>query len=152
MNRREMLTGAAAMLAAVTTGRALAADHAHMDHGQMDMQHAHSPNKHQALLSATADCVVKAQLCVQHCLVLLGQGDQEMAACAQSASQVIAACGAMQQLAAADSRHLPQMAKLAMDLCKECEDECRKMDKHPECKACGEACISCYRECKKIAA
>lgn len=144
MNRREMLTGAAAMVAAVTAGRAFAAEHDHMHHEP-------KANKHQPLLETSSDCVLKAQLCIQHCLVAMGQGEKELAACAQSASQVIAVCGALQQLAAADSRRLAQMAKLAMDVCKDCEDECKKMNKHPECKACGEACAACYKECKSIA-
>ena len=75
-----------------------------------------------------------------------------MAACAKSASQVEAVCGALQKLAAAEAKNLPQMAKLAMDVCKDCEEECKKTEKHPECKACMEACAACYKECKKIAA
>ncbi|KAF0204835.1 MAG: hypothetical protein FD173_1486 [Gallionellaceae bacterium] len=49
-------------------------------------------------------------------------------------------------------KNLPQMAKLAMDVCKECEEECKKTEKHPECKACMEASAARYKECKKIAA
>ena len=58
---------------------------------------------------------------------------------------------ALQQLAAGESKYLPQLARVAMDACKQCEDECKKTDKHPECKACGEACAACYKECKAIA-
>jgi Cys-rich four helix bundle protein (predicted Tat secretion target) len=75
-----------------------------------------------------------------------------MAACAKSSSQVVAVCTALQQLASAESKHLPQFAKVAMEICKECEEECKKTEKHPECKACKEACTACYEECKKIAA
>lgn len=89
---------------------------------------------------------------MQHCLVLLGQGDKDLAACAKSSSQVSAMCTALQQMASAESKYLPQLAKVAMDVCKDCEEECKKTDKHPECKACGEACAACYKECKAIAA
>lgn len=147
MNRRELLLGAAAMAAAATAGRAFAAGHEHMGH-----EHHAVSSRNDALIAAAADCALKANVCQQHCIDLLGQGDKSMAACAKSASQAAAVCTALQQLASADSRHLPQMAKLAMDVCKECEEECKKTEKHPECKACKEACIACYEECKKIAA
>ncbi|HLP99005.1 MAG TPA: Csp1 family four helix bundle copper storage protein [Sideroxyarcus sp.] len=147
MNRRELLMGVAAMAAAATTGRAFAAGHDHAMH-----DHHAMPSRNDKLIAAAADCTVKANICLQHCLDLLGQGDQSMAACAKSASQTVAICTALQQLAAADSRQLPQLAKVAMDICKECEEECKKTEKHPECKACKEACQACYNECKAIAA
>ncbi|TAJ76607.1 MAG: four-helix bundle copper-binding protein [Gallionellaceae bacterium] len=146
MNRRELLLGAAAMAAVAASGRVFAAEHdAHEHHREMS-------TRNNSLIEAASDCVLKAQICLQHCLVLLGQGDKSMAACAKSASQVEAVCGALQKLATAEAKNLPQMAKLAMDVCKDCEEECKKTDKHPECKACGEACAACYKECKKIAA
>lgn len=144
MNRRELLLGAAAIAAAATTGRVFAAD-MHEHHHEMSARNT-------GLIEAASDCVLKAQICLQHCLVLLGKGDTTMAACAKSASQVEAVCGALQKLAAAEAKSLPQMAKLAMAICKECEEECKKTEKHPECKACKEACAACYKECEKIAA
>jgi len=159
MNRRELLTGAAAMLAAVTAGRAFAAEHdkmdmGDMDMGNMDMSHGHEHHKstrNQKLIDVASDCVLKAQICLQHCLVSMGNGEKELAACAKISSQTEAMCAALQQMAAAESKHLPQLAKVVMDVCKDCEDECKKFDKHPECKACGEACAACAKECKAIA-
>lgn len=148
MNRREMILGAAAMAAVATAGRTFAAEH---DHMAMHDHHAMS-SRNDKLIAAAADCALKANICLQHCLVLLGQGDKSMAACAQSSSQAAAICAALQQLASAESKHLPQLAKVAMDICKECEEECKKTEKHPECKACKEACAACYEECRKIAA
>jgi Cys-rich four helix bundle protein (predicted Tat secretion target) len=147
MNRRELLMGAAALAAAATTGRAFAAEHDHSMHDH----HAMS-SRNDKLIAAAADCVLKANICLQHCLDLLGQGDKSMAACAKSSSQVAAVCTALQQLASAESKHLPKLARAAMDVCKECEEECKKTEKHPECKACKESCVACYEECKKIAA
>ncbi|MBI5007152.1 MAG: Csp1 family four helix bundle copper storage protein [Nitrosomonadales bacterium] len=150
MNRRELLLGAAAMAAAATTGQAFAATH---EHDHMSMHDHHGTMAHDGkLIAAAADCVAKANLCLQHCLVSLGKGDTELAACAQSSSQVIAMCNALLEMSAANSKHLPRLAKVAMDVCKECEEECKKTQKHPECKACMEACAACYAECKKIAA
>lgn len=152
MDRRELLTGVAAMVAAATAGRAFAAgEHEHMDHGKM--QHEHQPSaRNRKLIDAATDCVVKAQICVQHCLVLMGNGEKELAACARISSQTEAMCAALQQMAVAESKYLPQLAKVVMEVCKDCEEECRKFDKHPECKACGEACTACIKECKSVAA
>lgn len=156
MNRREMLTGAAAMVAAATAGRAFAAEPDHdmgnMDMSKMDMSHGHHKStRNQKLIEAASDCVLKANICLQHCIVAMSEGDKDLAACAKSASQVAAVCAALEQMAAAESKHLPLFAKAVMEVCKDCEEECKKTDKHPECKACGEACAACAKECKAIA-
>lgn len=148
MNRRELLLSAASVFAAATTGKAFASDH---DSMKMDMSHHHHSSRNNALITAAADCALKANICLQHCLVLLSQGDKDMAACAKSSSQVAALCAALEQMATAESKFLPQLAKVAMGVCKDCEEECKKTDKHPECKACGESCAACYKECKAIA-
>jgi Cys-rich four helix bundle protein (predicted Tat secretion target) len=149
MNRREMLLGAVAMATIAAAGVAVAAEHDH-EHMGMDMSHDHHSNPHAKLIAAASDCVLKANLCVQHCIVAMGQGEKDLAACAQSSSQVAAICTALQQLASADAKHLKELAKVAMDICKECEDECKKTEKHPECKACKESCAACYKECKAL--
>lgn len=147
MNRRELILGAAALAATASSGRVFAAQHDH------DHEHMHAvASSHDKLIAAAADCTVKANLCLQHCIVLMGQGDKEMAACARTSSQAAAICTALQQLAASNAKQLPKLARVAMDICKECEEECKKTEKHPECKACKEACIACYNACKEIAA
>lgn len=148
MNRRELLLGAAAMAATATAGKAFAAS----EHDHMGMAHDHKSTRNEKLIATASDCVLKANICVQHCIVLMGQGEKDLAACAKSASQLMSMCATLQHFASAESKFLPQLAKMAMDVCKDCEDECKKTDKHPECKACGEACAACYKECKKIAA
>ncbi|MGE5757867.1 MAG: four-helix bundle copper-binding protein [Sideroxydans sp.] len=149
MNRRELLLGVAAMAAAATAGKAFAAEHSH-DH-MAGMTHDHKSSRNDKLIAVAADCALKANICVQHCIVLMGQGEKDLSACANSSSQAAAICTALQQLAAADSKHLPQLARVAMDVCKACEEECKKTESHPECKACKEACAACYEECRKIA-
>lgn len=147
MDRREWLLAAGAATLAAASGAAGAADeHEHMHH-----HHGAAPNH--GLIDATAECTKVGQACLAHCLVLLGQGETEMAPCAQSVSQMLAVCGALQQLAAQQSKQLPRLAALAADLCKDCEAECRKHEqKHAECKACAEACSACQKECRAIAA
>ncbi len=152
MNRRELLLGAAAMAATATAGKAFAADHDHAHMSAAGMAHDHKSSRNEKLIAVAADCALKADICVQHCIVAMGQGENDLAACASSSSQVSALCAALQHLAVADSKRLPQLAKVAMDACKDCEEECKKTERHPECKACKEACIACYDECRKIVA
>lgn len=150
------MAGMAAIAATVAAGRALAADdggHMDMNMGSMDMHHEHAASKrNDKLIAAAAHCVEKANICLQHCIARLGRGDTELAACAGSASQVMAICAALESLAAGESRHLPALARAAMDVCKDCEEECKKTDQHPECKACEEACAACHKECQAVAA
>lgn len=146
MDRREMLLGSIAMAGAAMAGSVRAATHEH------DMHHHHeAPNA--GLAAAAADCVQKGEVCLSHCLMLLGEGDKEMAGCAKAVSQMLSICGALRQLVNQNSKHAARMAAIAMDACKQCEEECKKhAEKHAECKACGESCAACYKECKKVAA
>ena len=144
MNRREALLSGAAIAAAAVVGRAQAAEMQH---------HHHAAMANTALVSAAADCIQKGQVCLNHCLYLLGQGEKEMAACAKSVNEMLALCGALQSLSNQESATLPRLAAIAMDACNQCEEECKKhADKHDVCKACGESCNACAKECKKIAA
>jgi Cys-rich four helix bundle protein (predicted Tat secretion target) len=144
MNRRDLMTGTAVLAMA---GGALAKDeHDHAHHG-------HDATVQQDLIAATADCVTKGQLCISHCLTLLGQGDKEMAACAKSVNQMLALCGALQSLATQQSAFVPAVAKTTLAVCEACEKECRKHEKkHAECKACADACAQCIRQCRAVGA
>lgn len=145
MDRRDMLAGAGAILAAAATQGALAQGEPHSH------QHHHGKARNQALVDSAADCVSKGEVCLDHCFDVLEQGEKEMAACARSVNQLVAVCAALRSLAAQDATQLKSYAKVAMNVCKECEDECRKHEKkHQECKDCGDACATCYKECKKL--
>jgi len=137
------MLGAAALAGAGLVGAARAGEHDHHHHAGAEA----------ALTKAVADCIQKGQVCLDHCLQLLGNGEAEMAACAKSVSQMLALCTAVQQLANQNSRHLPKLAAVAMAACRDCEEECQKhADMHDACKACGESCAACYKECQKVAA
>jgi Cys-rich four helix bundle protein (predicted Tat secretion target) len=148
MDRRELLSGGAMLATASLLNTAFAADedpHAHHHH---DMA---SPAA--SLAAATADCVQKGQACIEHCLVLLGDGDQDIAACARSVTQTMAICGALQHVANANSKYLSRLAALAKDACRDCAAECKKhADHHKQCKDCMDSCEACARECDKFAA
>lgn len=143
MDRRAALKTAGTLAIAALATPALAEPHSHHHHGDQ-------PNAQ--LIGTAGTCIEKGNLCIAHCLTLLGDGDKEMAACAKSVHQMLAVCTALQQLATQQSPHLGEMAKLAAATCKECEAECKKhADKHAACKDCMEACAACRKECESFA-
>lgn len=144
MNRRELLLGGMALAGAALAGSVQASEHDHHGH------HHAAPNA--ALAAAAADCVQKGEVCLNHCLELLGQGEKEMASCARSVNETMALCAALQQLANQNSAQLKKLAAIALEACQKCEEECKKHDKHEQCKACGESCAACAKECRKLAA
>ncbi|HQW19600.1 MAG TPA: four-helix bundle copper-binding protein [Rhodocyclaceae bacterium] len=150
MNRREILQGGVLLSAAMFAGLAEAAGMEDHDHDHMQHQHGGSIN-YSELAHAATHCVMFGEACIGHCLELLGQGDKDMAACAKSVEETLAACNALRQLATWESVYVPRMAKVVMDICKTCEDECRKHEKHKPCRDCAEACAACYKECAKVA-
>jgi len=146
MDRREALTTlAAAGLAALAPHPARADEHEH--------HHHHAGPKYQALVDSAQGCLATGEACLAHCLELLGQGDKEMASCAQSVNQMTAMIETLRKLAIVESHFLPRYAALCAEMCADCEKECRKHEnKHAECKACADACATCQKECKAVAA
>jgi Cys-rich four helix bundle protein (predicted Tat secretion target) len=153
MDRREMLKAAAGGMVLAAAGNSVfAAEGAKHPAGHEHMHDMGAAPKNKSLINAAADSVRDGQACLQHCIVSLGQGDTDLARCAVVVNDMLAACVAVEQLANYNSPHLAKMAKVAMDICQDCEKECRKFaDKHDVCKASADSCLSCYNECKKIA-
>ena len=144
MDRRTALAGVGSLALAFLGGTA-SAQTATPSH---DHQHMHG-NPQQALIDATADCISKGQACLAHCIVLLSSGDKAMAACAKTVNQMLALCGALQNLANQQSSLVTPLAKVTLEACQACESECRKHEKvHAECKACAESCAACITACK----
>ena len=146
MNRRELLgvaIGGASLAIAADT--ALAEEHGQTEH----MGHtAHV--QHPKLSEAARNCVSAGDLCMSHCLAIFATGDTSLAQCAKSVYQMSAVCEAIARLAAANSEHLPALARVAHATCVDCEKECRKHEKeHEICKACADSCATCAEECKK---
>jgi Cys-rich four helix bundle protein (predicted Tat secretion target) len=140
-----MTTSAALTLASVA-GAAMAQDATHAHHHAPD-----SPYK--TLIDATSDCNVKGQVCVNHCLDLLAQGEKEMAACAKSVNQMMALCSALTSLAIQQSPYVRAVVKTAVEAFQACEKECRKHEKkHTQCKDCADACANCVKQCKALPA
>lgn len=132
-------------LAALSAGSGAQENH---DHHHV----ASGAAKHQAIIDAAGACVAKGQACLAHCLVLLGAGDKSVGDCAQAVNQMLATCGALQNLAAQASPLVGSMAKVALAACKECQKACRPhAAKHVECKACMESCAECIKQCEALA-
>ena len=105
---------------------------------------------HPTLGDAARHCVLAGDACLSHCLALFVQGDTSTAQCAKSVYQMSAVCEAIARLAAANSEHLADLAKVAYAACLDCEKECRKHEnEHAACKACADSCSACAEECKK---
>lgn len=137
------MAAAGVMTLAALGGRAIAGD----------MPTQAPTGKFHPLAEAAGHCVLAGQACLAHCLFLLGNGDDSMADCAKTVSQMLATCTAVQSLAAQESHLLPAMAKVALEACTECEKACSKhADMHTPCKQCMESCQACIKACRAVAA
>jgi len=151
MNRRQFIGGTAAIsLAAATT---LANAHGNHDHGSHSHAANSTDNAYEAARKAAGHCVSAGQVCLTHCITLLSKGDTSMKDCAVAVNQMLALCGAIQNLAAQNSRLTPALAKVCVEACKQCAQACKAhAAHHAECKACYESCLNCIQACEKIAA
>ncbi|MEY8689737.1 MAG: four-helix bundle copper-binding protein [Leptothrix sp. (in: b-proteobacteria)] len=150
MNRRNLIQGS---VLAATAWAALSAHAAADMAGHANHNMAGPSSALLNLAAATGDCVVRGEACLSHCLMLLGMGQNDMAPCATSVNQLLAACTALQKLALQDSPHTARMAAVVGQICADCEKECRKHEgKHEQCKACAVACAECVKACKQVAA
>jgi Cys-rich four helix bundle protein (predicted Tat secretion target) len=141
MNRRQILEFGAAATLATVAGVAIAAVDPHG-----------AGSRYADLVAATSHCVTAGDACLTHCLTLLGEGDKELAGCAKTVRDTIAACSALRELAAADSPHVKDLARVVSSICGDCEAECRKHERHPVCKDCEKACHDCREVCDRAAA
>lgn len=142
MDRREFIAAAGTVAAVASASQAFA---------QAEESNMHPP-KFKALEESSAKCVATGNDCLRHCLGMYAMKDTSMAGCAESVVQLIAACNALQTLAAVNSEHTGHFAKVVEMICTDCQKECEKFPKIAECKTCGEACKACAEECRKISA
>ena len=140
ISRRSVLQGLGAMATVAYAGAAVSAMPSH-DHSKHSSQ---QPD----LLDATNDCLDKGQRCIAHCLVSFQEGDVELADCAAKVHEMQAICGAFSYLLAANSEYIKAYAPVCEQVCTDCEKECRKHEKHIECKACAEACAAVVDQIK----
>ena len=157
MNRRDILTiGTTSALAtfaevAIAHGDPQAGGHDNHSAAAGHEHHA-AGSRYSALIASTSQCVTAGDTCLSHCLTLLGEGDKELAACAKTVRDTIVACTALRELAAADSPHVKDLAKVVSGICGDCEAECKKHEKHSVCKDCEKACHDCNEICDRVSA
>lgn len=155
IDRRAILATLAASSAAFAAGSAQAQEghEHHGDHsGQGGHEHDHADAPaHKALVDKALDCVKRGEVCISHCISMLGKGDTSLKDCLRSVLTMMPSCEALARLAALDAKRLREFAKVCGDICADCQAECKKhQDHHAACKACGEACGECAEECRKI--
>lgn len=103
------------------------------------------------LAEAAYACIGKGQSCLAHCIGMLAAGDTSMAGCGPAVHDMHAVMQGLAAAAASGSKHLKELARVAMEFCKDCEAECRKhADKHVVCKECAEACARTIAACQKV--
>ncbi len=141
MDRREIL----GMLGATAMGASALPAMGQHDHS------GHAAGAHKSLADAASACSTAADACVTHCVDMLAGGDKSLQYCAATSREVATVCSGLQSLAAQNSPHLASYAKVAAEICKDCEAECRKHSQHAVCKACGDSCAACAAECEKVA-
>ncbi|MBX3185375.1 MAG: Csp1 family four helix bundle copper storage protein [Labilithrix sp.] len=105
-----------------------------------------------SLADAAHACMAKGEACISHCIGMLVSGDTSMAGCMKAVHDMQAVMEGLAAAASSGSKHLPALAKVAAEFCKDCEAECRKhADKHAVCKECAEACARTVAACAKAA-
>jgi Cys-rich four helix bundle protein (predicted Tat secretion target) len=144
-DRRKFLRTAAVIAASATTVSAFAAKDEH--------HHHHQTHANATLIDAALDCVKNGEICQDHCIRLIKDGDTSIADCLSAVNDMLPACSTLAKLAISESKHLKQYAEVCIAICKDCEKECEKhKDKHHACKACMESCAQCIKACEKISA
>jgi Cys-rich four helix bundle protein (predicted Tat secretion target) len=141
MNRRTFLSTTLCTTALAIGGAQALAQQAH-DHGTPGA----SSIRHPKLAAAAGDCVLKGQECIDHCINVMKAGDLSIADCMKSVEELVAACNALRVLTISNSEHLRNFARVVQAVCQTCETQCRKHEKHPICKTCGESCATCIEE------
>jgi Cys-rich four helix bundle protein (predicted Tat secretion target) len=148
MERREFMTTVGAIAAAASVSSAFAEEGGKK---AASGEHMHPP-KYKAVAETSAKCVIDGNNNLRHCFGMLTMKDTSMAECTKATYDVIAACGALEALAAVNSPYTPAFAKVVADVCLACKKECDKFPQYAECKEMGASCKACADECKKIAA
>ena len=140
-SRRDLIKGLVATSAALAAGSAIAGtDHSHHAHHKME-----SPYK--SLIKIAIECAQHGDECIE----LFKTGDTSLAKCADTVNEMIVMCRALARMATYQSTQTKAVAKVCMDVCQTCADECGKhSDTHPNCKACEQSCLECIEEIKKI--
>ncbi len=145
MNRREALVSTGAMVVSASLGAIACGTRSAI------AQAPHVPPATDASLIDTAfDCSKKGNACIYHCLGRMSSGDTSMAGCAAAVADMVAVTDALAKVASHGGKNVAKTARLALDVCRDCEVECRKHEHHPVCKDCADACLRTIAACQKV--
>jgi Cys-rich four helix bundle protein (predicted Tat secretion target) len=122
MDRREFIAAAGTAAAVTSASQAFA-------QGMMgaETEEPMHPPKYKALEKTAAKCVETGNDCLRHCYGMFKMKDTSMAACADAAFQLVAACGALDALAAVNSEHTGHLAKTVAMVCRDCKEGMRQV-------------------------
>ena len=146
LSRRTLLAAGSTLVAAaaVTTLPGLASDAAAVAAPDS------APNA--ALVRVALECAGTGELCLHHCFTEFAKGQTMLAQCAARVGEMVPVCRTLASLAALESSHLKAYAKICIDVCQACEDECRKHAAHAAiCGQCADACAKVIAALKALA-
>jgi Cys-rich four helix bundle protein (predicted Tat secretion target) len=105
-----------------------------------------------ALVRVALECAGTGELCLHHCFAEFAKGQTMLAQCAARVGEMIPVCKTLASLAALESAQLKAYAKICIDVCQACEDECRKHTAHAAiCGQCADACAKVIAALKALA-
>lgn len=151
MQRRDFITAAGSLSAVLFSWSkgALAEESVPPHHAGHAASDHHHPAQFQALSEAAAKCVLDGENNLRHCYEMVAMKDTSMAQCIKLTHDTIAACRALEALAAVNSPFTQALAKVVDQICSACKKECDKFLQFAECKAMADSCEKCANECKK---
>jgi Cys-rich four helix bundle protein (predicted Tat secretion target) len=156
VSRRRLLgasvgAGVALSTLAAISSPAKAADE-HAGHGDHTLAHDEAVH-YQPVIDAALACINRGEVCMDHCFKLLGEGDTSLKNCVRTVSAMLPMCVGLARFAALDAPRLKELARFCIDVCADCETECRKhQDHHASCRACADSCADCITACKALIA
>ena len=150
-SRRDLLKGLGMATAVVGAGLSMNANAVMVDHSKMNHQ-IPIDVKLEELIDTFLECIKMGEICNQHCMHMFQMGDTTLANCSIAVQELIAANTAVLRFAANNSEHLKTFVEATIKVCESCEAECKKHDKHIQCKDCAEACRDCIDFCTEYLA
>ena len=145
-SRRDLLKGLGMASAVLGAGISLNANAAAVDHSKMNHQIPINV-KLEELIDTFLECIKMGEICNQHTMHMFQMGDTTLADCSIAVQELIVANTAVIRFTANNSRHLKTFLEATIKVCETCEEECKKHDKHIQCKDCAEACRDCIDFC-----
>jgi len=120
------------------------ADHAH--------EHHQASSALTRMVETANHCAQTGEICIAHCMVLLGEGHAEMADCNKSAHNMAAVCRSLASVASfgsAPAADIKALATACAQFCRTCAAACKKhASEHEVCKACMDSCNDCADACE----